>query len=208
MKLLIGIPTMDYMHAEFVKCLTALQAHLIRSDVDFELAIVSGTLVYMARDKIACRAINKGFTHVLWLDADMIFQPTLLDDLLDSGKDFVSGICHSRRPPYASCLFRRMDDLSHLERFEEYPAEPFQVAGCGFACVLIKTEIIADVQKQYKSCFTPERDWGEDLTFCRRAAAMGHRIWAEPYVRLGHIGHDVIWPEDNKRYLEQCGRGS
>ena len=207
MKLLIGVPSYDYMHAEFVKCLSALLIHLAREGVQFELAINNGTLVYIARDKIACRAINEEFTHVLWLDADMIFQPTVLDDLLDSGKDFVSGVAHSRRPPYLSCLFKRMDDLSHLERFEDCPAEPFEVAGCGFACVLIKTEILKDVQMHYKTCFLPERDWGEDLTFCRRARAMGHRIFAEPYVRLGHIGHDVIWPEDHQRYMERLEKG-
>lgn len=207
MKLLIGVPSYDYMHAEFVKCLSALLIHLAQKGVQFELAIVNGTLVYFARDKIACKAINEGFTHVLWLDADMIFQPTILDDLLDSGKDFVSGVAHSRRAPYLSCLFKRLDDLSHLERFEEYPAEPFEVAGCGFACVLIRTEVLRAVQMHYKTCFLPERDWGEDLTFCRRATAMGYRIFADPYVRLGHIGHDVIWPEDHQRYMERLEKG-
>lgn len=203
MKLLIGVPSYDYMHAEFVKGLSALLIKLTQDGIAFDLSINNGTLVYMARDRIACQAINNGFTHVLWLDADMIFQPSLLDDLTDCGEDFVTGICHSRRPPYASCVFRRMDDLNHLERFEEYPAEPFEIAGCGFACVLIKTDILAAVQHKYRTCFTPEHDWGEDLTFCRRATAMGYRIYADPYVRLGHIGHDVIWPEDHQRYMEQ-----
>lgn len=207
MKLLIGVPSYDYMHAEFVKCLSYLLMQMAHNGVDFELSINNGTLVYMARDRIACQAINMGFTHVLWLDADMIFQPSLLDDLTDCGEDFVTGICHSRRPPYASCVFRRIDDLNHLERFEEYPAEPFEIAGCGFACVLIKTDILAAVQHKYRTCFTPEQDWGEDLTFCRRATAMGYRIYADPYVRLGHIGHDVIWPEDYQRYLERLERG-
>lgn len=206
MKLLIGVPSYDYMHAEFVKCLSAFLIKLTQDGIAFDLSINNGTLVYMARDRIACRAINQHFTHVLWLDADMIFQPTLLDDLMDSGKDFVTGIAHSRRPPYASCVFKRMDDLNHLERFEEYPAEPFEVKGCGFACVLIKTDILADVQNHYKTCFTPESSWGEDLTFCRRATAMGHTIFADPYVRLGHIGHDIIWPEDHQRYLDRLER--
>ena len=207
MKLLIGVPSHDYMHAEFVKCLTALLRKLEQDKIAFDLFINSGTLVYMARDRIACKAINQLYTHVLWLDADMVFQPTLLSDLMDCGRDFVSGIAHSRRPPYASCVFRRMDDLNHLERFEEYPDQPFEIAGCGFACVLISTEILKAVQTAYKSCFTPERDWGEDLTFCRRAKALGYRMFADPCVRLGHIGHDVIWPEDYTRYLEELERG-
>lgn len=209
MKLLIGVPSYDYMHAEFVKRLSALLIHLTRAGINYDLDIQNGTLVYIARDKIASRAINQDYTHVLWLDADMIFQPTLLDDLMDCGKDFVTGVAHSRRPPFVSCLFKCIDDLNHLERWEcdQYPAEAFRVAGCGFACVLINTEILRTVQMQYKTCFLPELQWGEDLTFCRRARAMGFEIYAEPCVRLGHIGHEVIWPEDNLRYMERLEKG-
>lgn len=209
MKLLIGIPSHDYMHTEFVKCLNALLIRLTQQGIPFDVNVCSGTLVYIARDKIACQAINKDYTHVLWLDADMIFPPTILEDLQDCGKDFVTGVAHSRRPPYASCLFSRMDDLSHLERYDSmnYPDQPFEVAGCGFACVLIKTEILKAVQLEYKTCFLPELQWGEDLTFCKRARAMGYRIYADPCVRLGHIGHDIIWPEDYQRYMDRLEKG-
>ena len=36
---------------------------------------------------------------------------------------------------------------------------------------------------------------------------MGFEIYAEPCVRLGHIGHEVIWPEDNLRYMERLEKG-
>lgn len=207
MKLLIGIPSYDYMHAEFVKCLSALLIKLTQDKIAFDVVIENGTLVYFARDKIACKAINKGYDYVLWLDADMVFPPTIFEDLMDNGKDFISGVAHSRRPPFNSCLFSNTADLNHLERFEEYPAEPFEVQGCGFACVLIKTEILKAVQLKEKTCFLPEMQWGEDLTFCRRARALGFRIWADPCVRLGHIGHEAIWPEDHARYMDRLERG-
>lgn len=203
MKLLIGIPSHDYISTETVKCLSELLIKLTRDGIQFDLFICSGTLVYVARDKIACKAINQGYSHVLWLDADMIFAPTLLDDLMESGKDFVTGVAHSRRPPFVSCLFENVDDLNHLKRFENYPSEPFEVAGCGFACVLISTEILRAVQMEYKTCFWPEPQWGEDLTFCRRARAMGYKIYADPFVRLGHIGHNAVWPEDYEKYMKE-----
>lgn len=202
MKLLIGIPSYDYMHAEFVKCLTALVMNLCHNGVNFEVFVCNGTLVHVARDKVACKAINEEFTHVLWLDADMIFSPSLLDDLMDNRRDFITGIAHSRRKPYASCVFSNVDDLNSLTRYEEYPAEPFVVAACGFACVLISTEVLRAVQMRYKTCFTPMMQWGEDLSFCKRARECGYVIWADPAVKLGHIGHDVIWPEDHWKYLK------
>lgn len=207
MRLLIGIPSYDYMHAEFVKCLGALLQKAGAEGVSHELFICNGTLVHVARDKIACKAINEGFSHVLWLDADMIFRPEILGDLLDNRVDMVSGIAHSRRKPFASCLFSDLSDLNHLTRFEDYPSQPFRVAGCGFACVLIRTEVLRAVQMTHKTCFLPMAEWGEDLSFCKRATALGFDIWADPHVRLGHIGHEVIWPEDHQRYLEDLKRG-
>ena len=205
MKLLIGVPALDYTHTGFVKCLVDLVCKLTRDGIDFKVSICSGTLVHVARDKIACEAINDGFTHVLWLDSDMIFTPDVYEDLAFSGREFVTGIAHSRRRPYASCLFSALDDISHIQRFEEYPETLFEVAGCGFACVLIKTEVLSAVQHAYKTCFLPMAEWGEDLAFCKRARSLGYRIYAEPHVRLGHIGHDVIYPEDHERYLKEVG---
>ena len=207
MRLLIGVPSHDYMHAEFVKCLNDLTVQVARSGMQFDVFINNGTMVHVARDKIACKAINEDFTHVLWLDADMIFKPNILDDLQDCRQNFVTGIAHSRRKPFNSCVFKRLDDINHIERFEDYPHEPFEVAGCGFACVLIATEVLRAVQMSFKTCFLPFQEWGEDLSFCRRARSLGYHIWADPAVRLGHIGHEVIWPEDHERYLKSLQEG-
>lgn len=198
MNLLIAIPTLDFIHSEFVKCLVKLLDEL--KDVRHEVCIVSGTLVYVARDKLASKAVNEGFTHVLWLDSDMIFQPSIYEDLTDTRKEFVSGIYHARRPGYMSCIFKSCSDINKLERFEEYPNDTFQIEGCGFGCVLMSVEILKDVFRHYGTCFCPEKDFGEDIAFCNRARALGHTLWCEPTVRLGHIGHNAVWPEDEERW--------
>lgn len=199
MKLLIAIPTLDYMHYRFVECLTALTLRLQREKVNFDVKFHGGSLVYISRDRLAEHAINKGYTHVLWLDADMIFTDSLLDDLLFSGKPFVTGIAYGRRQPHMACIFR---ELAPVERFEDYPNNTFEIAGCGFACVLIETGILRDVKVKEGTCFFPMREFGEDLAFCVRASAMGHKIHAEPGVKVGHIGHNVIWEEDHRRYMD------
>ena len=198
MKLLIAIPALDYVHIDFVDCLQKLIVRLKNDGVDFEVKINSGTLVYIARDKLVCHAINNGFTHVLWLDADMVFPDSLLDDLMFSGKDFVTGICHSRRKPYVSCMFK---NIHNIERFEEYPNDTFQIAGCGFACVLMTVEILRTVMiNNNGKCFLPTAKLSEDLAFCQRVNGQGFEIWCEPTARVGHIGPVTIWPEDGERY--------
>jgi len=198
-KLLIGVPTLDYMNVEFVRSLTALLMRLKDDGVNFDLDIESGTLVYIARERIANKAINEEYSHVLWLDADMVFGPDLLDDLMFSGKAFVSGVYHARRKGYASCIFKGID-VGEVERFKEYPKETFEIAGCGFGCVLIETEIIRAVKRAYGTCFTPIKNYGEDLAFCKRCRDIGYSLWCEPSVVCGHIGHNTIYPEDHEQW--------
>ena len=65
MKLLIAIPTTDFMHADFVNSLIKLTAHLQREGIAHHVELVAGTLVYLARNKLACKAINEGLSKRL-----------------------------------------------------------------------------------------------------------------------------------------------
>lgn len=204
MKLLIAIPCMDTVPVDFMKSLLRLTQKLTADGVDYEVAIESGTLVYMARDRLAGKAVNQKFTHVLWLDSDMVFEPEIVEDLQFCGKDFVTGIAHGRRKPFTSCLFKNID-LNHLElwKLEDYPAEAFEVAGCGMACCLMSTEVIKQVMINCGTAFNPIMQYGEDISFCKRAHDLGFKIYAEPAVRLGHIAHIAIYPDDVPRYQDE-----
>lgn len=202
MKLLIAVPALDYIHTEFVRCLIALINKLRSDRVQFEIKIESGTLVYVARDKLANYAINNEFSHVLWLDSDIVFQDTIIEDLEFSGADFVTGIYHSRRTPFVSTVFRKIEPPEWY-KLDDYPHEPFEIAGCGFGAVLIKTQILKDVMLSQKTCFCPIRNMGEDLAFCKRARESGYKIIADPTVRLGHIGHITVYPDDTIAWMAQ-----
>ena len=193
MKLLIAVPAHDQIHTRFVESLVGLLQRLHADGVTADVKFIAGTLVYVARDRLAAHAVQNGYTHVLWLDADMVFDDELLYDLQFAHKDFVSGIAVSRRSPYVGCLF---SDLSRIQRVERIPNDTFRVQGCGFACVLIKTDILRAVREKYNTCFLPTSDLGEDLAFCRRATDCGFSIWAEPGAKVGHIGQLVIYPDD------------
>lgn len=204
-KILIAVPTTDYIHARFVQCLLALTGHLTHEGIRHEVALEAGTLVYLARNRLANKAIRDGFTHILWIDSDMVFTEDILETLLFCGKDMVCGVFQSRRPPFYSCIFKDIR-LESLERFREYPEEPFKVAGCGFGCVLMKTDVVQRVIDRYGKPFTPTEDYGEDLAFCRRAAATGTEIWCDPTARVGHIAHIPVYPEDHEEAMKARGR--
>ena len=194
-RLLIAVPCMDYVHADFMKSLVSLQGHLQHEGINHHVEIVAGTLIYFARDKLACKAINEGFTHLLFLDSDMVFDESIAETLAFCGKDFVCGAFQGRRPPYGKCVY---SSLKPLTKVENWGMEPFRVKGCGMACTMISTEILKDVQAHYGTCFSPMMidgtKYGEDLAFCVRANDIGAEIWCEPTARCGHIAHVPIWP--------------
>ena len=192
MKLLIAVPTTDYVHAEFMKCLVELYGKLIRDGIDTEVKIIGGTLVYIARNKIAQIAMNENFSHVLWLDSDMTFGPDIVDDLLFCGKDMVCGAFVGRRPMFGPCVYSDISGFL-MEKVREFGTEPFKVAGCGFATVLMKTDVIRKVKAEFGTCFNPTDKYGEDLAFCDRAVKTGTEIWCEPTVRPGHIAHIPVY---------------
>lgn len=192
MRLLIAVPTTDYMPADFVKSLAKLQQELGRQRVAYDVEILSGTLVYIARNRLANKAINEGYTHVLWLDSDMIFDPHVVDDLMDCGKEMVCGAFVSRRPPYGPCIYSSIRQ-NEVEKVKDFGLKPFRVDGCGFALVLTSVELLQAVTQKFGTTFQPTEYYGEDLAFCWRVGQIGREIWCDPSVRPGHIAHVPVY---------------
>ena len=94
-KLLIAVPCMDYVHADFMKSLLNLCQHLQREGIRYHTEILSGTLIYLARNKLASKAVCENFTHILFLDSDMVFDETVVETLCFCGKP-ESGITPGR----------------------------------------------------------------------------------------------------------------
>lgn len=202
-KLLIAIPCYDTMRAEFAQSLVGLMAKLTADGMRYEVKIISGTVVHTARDNLAKHAVNNGFSHVLWLDADMVFGDTILEDLTISGKtdSILCGRFVSRHNPFLPTIFKRIEPSA--DRFDEdhIPDDTFRIGACGFACVLTPVQALGDVLNNNRgTAFLPTARASEDLAFCQRAAGLGYEIWCEPTARAGHVGAVAIWPEDGKRF--------
>ena len=176
-------------HFEFARCLTGLVQKLDKDGVDCDICFKGGTLVYNGREALAAEAINSGYTHVLWLDADMVFNPDVFEKLYAHGESFVTGVYKSRHAPYKSCIFK---SLEPDERVEQFPDSLFEIEGCGFGIVLTETKMLYDVWKANGNMFLPNAEYGEDLAFCDRASKCGYKLYCDPSVRAGHIGFVVV----------------
>ena len=196
MKVLIAIPCMDYLEADFVESLTNMILYH-KADVEIDVRYLKASLVYDARNQLVKHATQTGgFDYILWLDSDMTFDSDLLDRLLADmdGRDMVSGLCFGRRPPFKPCIYKKLDvtvsgQMIHpeSENWFDYPRDQiFEVAACGFACVLMRVDVL-EAMGIYGVPFFPVGGLGEDLTFCWRARKLDIKFHCDSRLKIGHI---------------------
>lgn len=208
MKTLIAIPCMDMVHTTFMKSLLQM-----RKTGEVGFAISSSSLVYDARNNLAKQAVDGGFDRILWLDSDMDFGPDLMEklteDLEENNLDVVGGIYFSRKEPIVPVVYQKVGYYHSEEEDEvtpaalnyyEYPQnELFLCEGIGFGAVLMTTDIVKKVQEKYGLPFSPILGFGEDLSFCMRARAVGGEIMCDSRIKVGHVGLKSYSEEDYAR---------
>lgn len=205
MRLVTLCPFYDHIRPETDAALRGLEAAgslVIRAQ---------GTGIAKARSEMAQSALASEATHLMWVDADMGFEPrdvVKLASHASDGLDFVTGPYFQRKPG-GKAVFRPLD-----------PAEPIklgkgggliEIESCGFGFVLIAREVFEKVgetlpmlTRGFRPYFfekleeTPEGvDWiGEDIAFCQRARAAGFQLFCDMSIRLYHIGTYLYSAED------------
>lgn len=193
-RILISIPCRDTISVGFVEDLMKL-IKPCPCDVRFG---ISG-LVYDARDEASQIAVNEGYSHVLFIDSDMTFEPFALIKALERDDDILTGLYFKRKDNHGPVAYKHIQ----MRYVEDAVAEPiteiedyFPVEGCGFGFCLVKTSVLADVFKSSVSCFEPLAGMGEDLSFCLRAIKKGYKIMCDSTIELGHIGTTVYTRKD------------
>ncbi len=206
MKVFIAIPSLENVPALFCQSL-ALLKRAGDTIVGFEV----GSLVYNARNNLARQAIKSEADFVLWLDSDMVFGPDLLQRMMkvcqDENIDFLTGLCFRRKPPYTPCLFDRLEKVGNGASYTAFMSVPdgrFKVGGCGFAGVLMSTDVLLSVAAKFNGrMFDPIDGFGEDVSFCWRARQCGYDIWCDSKIELGHVGNCIV----TRKYFEAFNEG-
>ena len=185
MKTLIAIPAMEQMHSWTAQCLMDL-----RQVGECKTEFIIRMQVDMARNVLAKKACEGGFDRILWIDSDMTFEPDLMERLgadIDAGWDVVSGLYFKRTFPVEPVIYKEIDtEKPEAKTYWDYPKDSlFEIAGCGFGGVLMKTEVLNDLSEPP---FLPFLHLSEDLSFCVRMGEKGRKIACDSTVKLGHMG--------------------
>lgn len=154
--------------------------------------------MYDARNTLSGIATRGDFDRVLWLDSDMGFGPDLMERLfadLDEGREMVTGLYFTRKAPIKPVVYKALyltqegaHAMPHADEITEWTDDIFEVAGCGFGAVAMTVDLLKRIEDRFVLPFSPASGFGEDLSFCLRAADVGAKIYCDARVKLSHVG--------------------
>ena len=172
LKLAIGICNTGSIKAQTAFCLVRMLKDFPH---DYDVLFHEGSMLHIMRERLVEKAIDRGCTHLLFLDSDMSFEKDAVLRLLKRKKEIIGANYNKRKLP--------------LEGTVENPKKATGLTTCdsvatGF--MLIDLSIMKNLPR-------PWFFWGlngesEDFWFCRRARDVGYNIHVDFTLDVKHIG--------------------
>lgn len=211
-KLMIGLPAYDHkVGVKMAISLMKLGQMVMEHGINIQVNSVCGcSVVSRARNVIADQFLKSDCDHLLFIDADMTFNPEDVLRLLawNQNKGIVAGAYEARKEGKIYIL--TLDSKNNAVVMDNMGLVKAKRVATGF--MMIQRQVFtqlaklhpewlhkdnADPTKTLHSFFdflsTPEGYVGEDFLFCQRAIDAGFEIWIDPTIKLGHMGvHEYI----------------
>lgn len=184
MRLAIAVPALSNVPAVFANDLALLYAHTSATLPVVTLAMMVGTFVHQAREKLLHDMTELwGATHILWLDADMTFPPDTALRLLKHDKEIVAANYVTRVPPSRPTAKRNGKSVSSIDA-----TGLESVDHVGMGVFLMRTSLVKELPSPrfFYSTMTET----EDVYFCRLLRKAGHEVWIDHDLSkaVGHVG--------------------
>lgn len=185
--LCVGVPNGGTIKTQTVACLYALTK--LNIPLYFSMPI-SGYSQYN-RNLTIEKAKEIGASHIMFIDADMLFKPDAVQTLLDRKKDIIGVNYHQRdKDPVESTVFMYED--KKLIRYDETKTELFECATVGSGFMLIVMPVFEKLQQPYfDTDYIAGQFETEDVVFCKKALMAGVHVYCDPMISVGHMGMKI-----------------
>jgi FkbM family methyltransferase len=196
-KILLAIPTNKYIEPETFKSIYDL---IVPDGFEITFQYFYGYQIDQIRNLIAHWASH--FDYLFSVDSDIVLPNDTLVKMLSHDVDMVSGVYIQRKPAQEIVEIYRKNNIggvSNVPFIQLQPAGLHEVDGCGFGCVLVKSEVIRKIgypQFVYKSAIDHAHTVSEDVYFCGKAQEKGAKIYVDSTIVCNHIGNTVFVPDD------------
>lgn len=194
----------------FFDCFTELMHYCYKSNIDFAITRQESSVVYYVRNMCLGGDVLRGenqkpyngkieYSHLMWIDNDIVFSPQQFQKLLDYDKDIVSGIYMMSDGIHFATVqnwneesFKKNGHFDFLKIEDiEQKTELVNVAYTGMGFMLIKKGVFESLTYPW---FRPvffsigdAKDFSsEDVSFCRLISEKGFKIFVDPQIRVGH----------------------
>ena len=190
-RILIGIPTAKYIEPETFRSIYELiKPH--NTEVDFQFFY--GYNIAQIRNLMAHYAIECHYDYLFWVDSDIVLPLDSLLKLYESDKDIISGVYIQRKQKEKVpeiYIPNELGGVSNIPLAKLWTDKTFEIAGCGFGCVLTKVSALKEVgypQFEYFNAIDHKNTISEDVDFCRKAINKKIKIYVDPTIKCEHIG--------------------
>lgn len=209
-KLLIAIPTAGTVKFIFAYSLASLIARLTqgittRPDEEFSVSIEGqvSSVIHSNRELLARHSVDNGYTHLLFIDDDMGFNPSAVDIMMGRRHPVVACNYLIKHPDHVDPQFVTVGLNGHriVTRAESTGLQ--EIAYSGFGLSLFETRVFKDTpQPWFLPKFVPEANCytTEDNPFFERVRAAGFPCYVDHDASkmVDHNG-DKSWKWDQWR---------
>jgi GT2 family glycosyltransferase len=170
------------------------------------LARMSGPNISVSRNMLVEDFLATDRTWLFMVDTDVVFKPDAIERLVDGGHSIVSGLIYVDDDPPFPMAYRRLADLAvgmplfMAVRELVVDGSCVEVDAVGAGCLLVHRDVYRDIETKmpyraaqwFQETAIGPNLIGEDMSFCDRAAQLGHSIWVDTNVRMGHMKQHMI----------------
>lgn len=162
-------------------------------------------LISRSRNELGRMLLQQGkkYDYLMFIDDDILWNPKdrPIDRLIARNKDIICGIYTVRDDTLRPAIrTKQMQQLAEKGKYKNQkvvlPKKVFEIEYGTSGFMLIKRECLKAVYQFSSHPFTPALDknkeyLSEDYAFCWRAKKLGYKVYADPTIKLGHIGQCV-----------------
>lgn len=193
MKVTVAIPSNRGVNPLTFQCVLELIA---KGGYDFHLIVPSeGYTIAENRNYIAVQAVNNKSEWLLMIDDDMTFPPDTLDKLISNDKDICGVAYHPRSETGTITKYLDETHAVNIEQSDDPKyKDVFECHATGTGIILIRTSIFLTILRpwfQFEYFPTGQCKLGEDWYFCEKAKKFNIRTFADPTIKVGHLGEKI-----------------
>lgn len=190
-RVLVATVTAHGRRIPFTQAPSYVQLASVRSaGVDFQ--VHSGYMVDKGREALAERSLEGGYSHILFLDDDIVPPPGVVDRLLGWRYPAVTAAYQRRTGGLAAGLFEDEETLRWKPLPWPVPGEVAMVTASGAGCLLLDTRIFRRMSRPW---FVYDQDGSEDMHFCKKLILeLGIPVLLDAGAPCGHEMSTVVLP--------------